>query len=172
MLEKLLADLHQAYVNNSEILQELSNKTKEFEVLTSLNTNDQEPGKQDNELENLLSDFVQFRTKLFQKLKEEADRAAELQNQICLLIGCNSFTLNALKPNLSAKQFQEFSQLTKSLMKELKKVLELDKLIIPSIEKEMEGVKLELHRLQGAKKTKNAYENQGQREARFIDKTK
>lgn len=167
MLGKLVTDLLQEYSHNLAILQELSRMTKDFEMTL-------ETSEQDHEWDNdkILADFVDRRTELFLRLKMGSERVFELQKEICRLADISSFELNALKARLSQGQYEQGSVLTSALLHELSIVLELDSVILPRIEQELQGVKGELYRLQGAKVTKNAYQNQASREARFIDKNK
>lgn len=112
------------------------------------------------------------REKIFKRLQERAHAATELQQMVCARTESLSFRASALKPYLQPALYKEITFVTESVNTKMTEVLKMDERIIPRIKMELEAVKLELHRLQGAKKMKNAYESQVQREARFIDKTK
>lgn len=109
----------------------------------------------EDNLEQELTSFSLYRETIFNRLKERA------------------FHTNELKSAIAEEEItDQLKYLARDVSDKMSEVLKLDEQIIPRLKMELESVKLELHRLQGAKRTKNAYENQGQREARFIDKTK
>lgn len=128
--------------------------------------------KVDESFEQQLTRISTVRDEIFKRLQERAKTATELQKMVCAQTESPSFQASALKPYLQPVLYKEITFLTESVHTKMTEVLKMDERIIPRIKMELEAVKLELHRIQGAKKMKNAYESQVQREARFIDKTK
>jgi hypothetical protein len=121
--------------------------------------------------EKELAAFADFRDQVFRRLRERASKVMKIQELISRETGI-PFAISSLRPYLAGALYQELSLLAETAGSKLKQILQMDEKIISSLKMELEAVKLELHRIQGAQKTKNAYGSQGNREARFIDKTK
>jgi hypothetical protein len=113
---------------------------------------------------------------LFEQLRKRALYKAEIQKEACLKIGKTSFQVNDFKPCLDEIEYIELSNLTEMLGKHMVQLREMDNRMIQRLKIELESVKLEIHRMDGAKKTKNAYAPQRyyqwQNETRFIDQEK
>ncbi|MGI6450275.1 MAG: hypothetical protein ACOX3R_08285 [Desulfitobacteriia bacterium] len=124
------------------------NRTKVLRAICSLKIND-----------NWAQEFTKYtawRSECYQNLQERAERELEMQTKVCNLIGKQPFQAATLKPYLEERLYQEFISLSEALRAKMAEVLALDDLILPKLQMELEGVKLELHRLQNAQRTKNA----------------
>lgn len=127
--------------------------------------------KKDTGFEEELKRFSLFRQEIYNRLRDRADKTVQIQALISRETGV-PFEVSGLGSYFSSECYKELQELNDVLRVKMNEVLSLDEEIIPRLKMELESVKLELHRLQGAKKTKNAYEYSGPKEARFIDKTK
>jgi hypothetical protein len=187
MLKNLIQDLNAVYRENlldyEELLEEMGyfkNKLSGDRTQNNINNvfdRDESPSrtsplKIEQSFEHELIRFSALRDVLFKKLRGRSEKINELQKRIGVELGSTSFQVADLKPHLEETAYNELLFLIEALNTKMNEVLQLDDYIIPRLKMELEAVKLELHRIQGAKRTKNAYENQGQREARFIDKIK
>ncbi|HHV65635.1 MAG TPA: hypothetical protein GXX46_11315 [Peptococcaceae bacterium] len=189
MPEKLIRELMLFYRDDLRDLEELRVKMNEFrdflnqpmdrtEKLANCDPeHDQSPKgdlplKINDDWAQEFTKYTAWRSECYQKLQERAKLELELQTKVCNLIGKLPFQAVTLQPYLEEGLYQEFIGLSKALRAKMAEVLALDDVILPKLQMELEGIKLELHRLQNAQRTKNAYENLGPREARFIDKTK
>lgn len=187
MLRNLLQDLQVLYRENlldyEELLEEMSNfKNKledngTFNSKNDLTEKDESPShlsslKDEPNLEQELNKFSALRDVLFKRLWARSEKVKGLQQRISIELGVSFFQVADLRPYLEEAAYKDLLFLTENLNTKMKEVLQIDAYLIPRLKMELEAVKLELHRIQGARKTKNAYEHQGQPEARFIDKIK
>jgi len=154
-------NLHQQ--NRTEI-----DHIKNFQTREMPNTEPQQSG---DGFEQALTQFSVFREEMYQRLRNRAEHTKKIQRLISDQTA-SAFEAAALQPYLGETLLKELADLTDRVKSKMSAVLEMDALIIPKLKMELESVKLELHRLQGAQKTKNAYQNSSSREARFIDKSK
>jgi len=185
MLDKLSQDLIQAYREDLIDYAELLDKIKEYKLflekyseVVAVDNYQKEKGpsgirllEKDTGFEEELKRFSLFRQEIYNRLRDRADKTAQIQALISKETGV-PFEVSGLGSYFSSERYKELQELNDTLRVKMIEVLSLDEEIIPRLTMELESVKLELHRLQGAKKTKNAYGNSGPKEARFIDKSK
>lgn len=175
MLEKLVQDLSVQYQEDLKDYEELLGKMRGFQSFLhshEISSNRREEEQTlDNSLEKELTDFSSYRESVFHRLRDRAVKTAALQSEISLITELPFEGFN-LKSFLNEAVHSRLSFLAENVRKKMKEVLELDQQILPRLEMELEAVKLEIHRLQDARRTKNAYGNHALKEARFIDKSK
>ncbi|NLI94165.1 MAG: hypothetical protein GX434_18795 [Peptococcaceae bacterium] len=182
MLENLARELIGLYREDLADYGELLDKMWEYELFLEGKTDspkgerDESPSLQllsrmDENFEKELFSFSTCREEIFTRLRDRKAETDKIENLISQETGI-PFETSRLKPVLNQSLYEELQLLVGELKQRMGAVLQKDEVIIPRLRMELEAVKLELHRFQGAKRTKNAYEKTVQREARFIDKTK
>lgn len=172
-MRQIISQLSANYRSNIRDYEELAADIIAFKQIVDAEA-EKAPEDKRNELdqfEQQLQAFVEKRNRLFASLKEKAEEAKCLQMEVASLVRTGSFTLDSLIPHITKTEYEEIQTLADMLNSRIKEVLILDQEIITKIKTEVEYVKLELHRIQSAKITRNAYNN-AQSDARFIDKTK
>jgi len=165
LVPKLVQNLIELYKQDVEDYGRLLEKMKSFHGFLELGVEK----KQNENLEKVLQEFCDFRNNCFQSLQQRAQQAAKIKSHLTSETG-PAFKIIGLKPYLPEESFLELVELSEDLPQKMKQVLELDKLIIPKLQRELETVKEELNRLQNARKTKNIYRPKDLKEARFIDR--
>lgn len=125
----------------------------------------------DEGFENRLKVFTELREELFQRLRERAEESLQIKVLICSATGEEPFQAFRLKPYLNTDRYKELINLTESLAQVMGSILEMDQRIIQRLKDDLELVKSEIHRIEGVKKTRKAYETKAVKEARFIDRT-
>ena len=125
----------------------------------------------DEGFENRLKVLTDSRNNIFKLLRDRADKSVELKVLICSATEEETFEASRLKTYLKADQYEELIKLTESLEQVMAAILEMDQKIIQRLKEDLELVKSEIHRIEGVKKTRKAYERKSVREARFIDRT-
>ncbi|MDJ0306010.1 hypothetical protein [Dehalobacter sp.] len=169
MLEKLVKDLTELYTEDFLDYQELLRKMNTFR---SFLDNMEMKERLDERLEQALSAFSAYRDESFVRFRERAVKSQTIQEKICSETGNGTFGLLALQPRISKLSYEALLAAGQSLQRHRQEVLELDRIIIPRLQMELEAVKLELHRFQNVLTTRNAYHQKGTAEARFINKLK
>lgn len=183
MLDKVIEGIIQSYSHDIEDYENILEKMNEFNSFLDREKNTidllkQEkspthlPSRLDGNFEQKLTQFTKDREEIFRRLKLRTERLTALQSEVRRETGGLPFDPTNLKSFLSESRYKELVFITENLKQIMNTVLEMDDQIIPRLKQELEAVKEELHRIQGAKKTRNAYQGGSQREARFIDKTK
>lgn len=178
LLLEQLAELYQQDYQDLEALledlQKLETTLAEEIAGSAQEKREQSLKDQGNVLEEILVQFTEQRNSKFQLVQQRAAEAEAIQDKICRSLKINEFTAENLRrcDALSLSEIEELSDLHQKVRASMQKVLEMDEKVIQQLRIELEAVKLELHRLQGANKSKSAYQGQGYKEARFIDKTK
>lgn len=181
--EELLKDVR-AFAKVLEEEVRKSPKEKRDSMLEAGNT--LEPGQEENKagneegatnrvpagFEEELINFTKRREKIFARLYQRAQESAEIQKKACTVLGISSFSAENIKPHLPEVLVEEIRHFSDSLGKVIKEVLNWDERLIKQLRMELEYVKLELHRIRGAEKSRNIYESREFKEARFIDKFK
>ena len=119
-----------------------------------------------------VQEFSTYRQEIFNRLKQRADRANDIQVRACSEIGEELFQLSKFKPFVEETLYNELSSLTEELRAEMAEILEMDKVILKKLQTELNVLRLEVHRIEGVKKTRTAYENKANTDALFIDRKK
>ncbi|RNC29572.1 MAG: hypothetical protein AWM53_00570 [Candidatus Dichloromethanomonas elyunquensis] len=182
MLEELTLELMGLYRQDLRDYREILDRMTDYQLFLEKRENgnrtkkDESPSslllaKIDDDFEKELLEFSVCREDIFNRLQDRKRKSDEIRGFISQETGI-AFDVSGLKAYLNEPLHQEFLGLTASLQNEMTEVLKKDEVILPRLKMELQSIKVELHRIQGAKRTKNAYENPGQRESRFIDKTK
>lgn len=174
MMESRIRKLAEYYREDLRDYEIILAKMQAFESFLESQPGTGEIAKMDGEqvFEQELAAFVILREETYRRLQERSLQAGEIQKAICSEAGLAKFQVSGLRPYLSAELDQELGRLTDEIKQKMNEILKIDNRLIPRLRMELEAVKLELHRLQGAQKTKNAYGSPGSKEARFIDKSK
>ncbi len=177
MLAELAGYIISIYQQNLQDYRKIVVAMQEFGICLDDYDKDKSPNSnllipESDDLAQKLEEFSAYRGDIIASIRERESIASELQSMICKETGIASFDAVYLNPHLDETMLNEIRYLTEAIKGEINQILTMDKSIIPRLKMEVETVKLELHRLQSAKKTKNIYENQGSIEARFIDKKK
>jgi hypothetical protein len=171
MLEEYVQNLIALYQKDLEDYQELLQKMQAYHNFLN-STGDTEEDR--DIFQQKLEQFAAYRGQIFENLQQRAKQAKELEAEISAQLAQlgTSLEIRTLETHLPATLYSELLNLAELLRQQMAAVLALDEKIIPLLNQELNVIKAELHRLQGSKKTKNVYEQTGQREARFIDKIK
>ena len=162
---KQVQNLIDLYKLDVEDYDKLLEKMKSFQEFLELETEKM----QIEDFEKNLQGFCDFRNNCFQSLQQRAQQTAKLKSQLTSKSG-PGFKIIDLKPYLPEHSFLELIELSEILPQKMKQVLELDNIIIPKLQSELETVMEELNRLQNARRTKNIYRPKDLKEARFIDR--
>lgn len=121
-----------------------------------------------------LSILIRERAATFATLQNRAEEVRGWGAEFCRGLGIKAFTLKDLDGRIPAQAYARLSQCLSGLQERMAMLQQLSADLKAMFEQELEGTKLELHRLQGRKRLRQAYYGQGQEapEARFIDKEK
>jgi hypothetical protein len=116
--------------------------------------------------------FEQERERRITALKQKEAKSFTLRSAVCQELGLTEFTLNNLSTKISEGSLKELSEVMAESKHVIEEIQEIDTRLNETLSMEMEATKLELHRFQNARRLQHAYQNENEREARFIDKTK
>lgn len=108
----------------------------------------------------------------FHGLVIRAEKLQIMQDEFCRHLNIEAFSLKNLEEKISSIDFELLSKIMSQLSTSMAVLLELNAELKHILEPELEGTKLEIHRLQGGRRLRQAYEVQDVSEARFIDKKK
>jgi len=167
MMHELLQKLIELYKSDVEDYDSLLEKMQAFNDFLE-SKSDQLPIET---YVDKLKEFTLFRNDCFRILQQRSLQSTEIKKQLMAKTG-RDFQIEDFKPYLAQKDFSLISDLSQKLPQKMKRVLELDELIISKLNSELENVREELNRLQKAQKLKHIYRSKELIDARFIDKTK
>ena len=181
MVTKIISLLIASYKQDLEEYSKLKLKMQELSNFLEQSPNNEKGEKspiEDNEsqlnedFEKKILEFCSYREKTFEDLKQRTVKAKALQIQACSEAGVISFEIARFEPHLSKPIYRELVLTVKSFREKLAEILEMDKIILHTLAGELEKIRLEIYRIEGVKKTRNAYENKRYKDALFIDRTK
>lgn len=118
-----------------------------------------------------LNAYMEKRNRQFADIMARAQQSSQTAGELAGDLGLDQFNLTNLRktatdPNLVLKLEQILAALTAAM----EKVIELDRRIVNKLKMDYEATKLQIHRFSSGQKIKNAYRNDQQTEAFFIDK--
>ncbi|KUO65601.1 MAG: hypothetical protein APF84_14875 [Gracilibacter sp. BRH_c7a] len=181
MVAKLIAALIESYHLDIVDYNQLKLKMQEFFILLEQNEKNKKREKspiQDyaselaDRYEQSLREFCSYREKTFEKLQKRAYEEKKVQNQACYAIGIDSFEIDCFKMYLSENVYNELISVTDLLREKMAYILVMDKDLIHKLSQNLEELKLDIHRMESVKKTRNAYSNKVNYEAIYIDRSK
>lgn len=181
MVEKIIILLLESYRQNLEDYDELKLKMQEFNILLKENEKNKKKEKSpiqdwasrvDERFERNLLEFCSYREDTFKTLQQRADREKNLQMQACSEIGIDAFEIGSLDTYVSETLSKELALVTDSLREKIAYILGMDNDILHKLTEQLEELRLEIHRIEGVKKTRNAYGNKPNRDALYIDHSK
>ena len=180
MVAKIIS-LIESYSQELEEYSELKLTMQEFSILVEENLKNEKEEKSpivdyeaglNERFEKKIHEFCEYREKKFESLRQRADKGKYLLLQASSELGLDFCEITGFEPHLNENTYNKLILITNSLRNKMAEILEMDKNIIRKLTEELEKIRLEIHRMEGVKRTRNAYENKGSRDARFIDSTK
>lgn len=181
MVEKIVKALIDSYRQDLEYYDELKHKMQKFNNLLEEKEKNKKKEKSpiqdwvsrmDESFEQSLQEFCSYREKTFKTLQQSAKSEKNLQLQACRELGISSFEIASFKKHLSENVFNQISLVADSLKEKMAYILEMDNNILHKLNEQLDGLRSEIHRMEGVKKTRNAYENKPYRDALYIDRSK
>jgi hypothetical protein len=166
MLDENVKRLMELYLRDLQDLDKLLNIMENFGRLLETNSSQKEEERpianltfdQDDRFEQSVIQFASDREQIVLPLLERVKTLNLLEREVVSETGKTAF-----QPELQG--------LLQERQERLRRIREKDQEILSRLGMELESIKLELSRIQDARKKKSAYE-QRQTEARFIDKIK
>lgn len=110
------------------------------------------------------------RQKWFAELQQRDKENATFRERVCVELGMDEFKLELLEGKVPEDVYQSFSQVIGLLKETINELMVADRELVITLNMEVEATKLELHRVQGSKRMRNAYGAGQEPEARFVDK--
>lgn len=158
-------------INNiiEELISNYEDDKKDYTELCSLNKvycEQLNKEYKDSELEK----YVAQRNAIFEKLKKRALQSEELRTIIAKQSGLDYFAID--RSVLSKPSCDLLEKSIERLRKIISEVARLDKVVSEKLSIELDGVKVNLKRLQGALHVHDLYNTKPLREAKFIDKNR
>ncbi len=181
MLERIITLLLESYRQDLEDYDELMLKMQEFNILLEENEKNKKKEKSpiqnlasrlDESFEQSLQGFCGYREKTFKNLQQRADREKNIQLQACSEIGIDIFEIVSFDKYISENLSKELTFVIDSLRTKMAYILELDNDILQKLTEQLNELRLEIHRIEGVKKTRNAYGNKPYKDSLYIDRTK
>ncbi len=181
MVGEIIRLLLDSYRLNLKDYEELELKMQKFNALLEQNEKNKKrekspiqdwASKLDESFEQSLLEFCSYREKIFNNLQQRADKEKSLQLQACSELGIDNFELESLKAYVSATLANELSHVTDLLNRKMAYILGIDNDILRKLTEQLEELRLEIHRIEGVKKTRNAYGNKPYKDAIYIDRSK
>ena len=172
-LIKLIDNYQQDIAEYGQLYEDMAKFQQNLPVNPVTELKDEEELPKNSDYAEILNQYMQKRDQQFAVILERTQASNQIIGELAENLGLDQFNLTNLKqaavdPDLMLKLEETLETLTTAM----EKVIALDQQIADKLKMDYEATKLQVQRLSSSRRVKNAYRNEQQTEAFFIDKNK
>lgn len=183
MAEEKLETILQNYRRDGEDYAELFETMTKFQKTLDLTRPDSEnpkafmektDGDKGKEYIDNLSAYRRYREERVDEILKRSEESAQLCRELCRDYGLSQFNVETLRRSrkFAPARVTQLEEQLNHLTATMEKVIELDQKITEQLKMDYSSAKLQIQRLQGRQKVRNAYQSGPAAAAYFIDKNK